>query len=165
MPLFKRTRADLRAFLLSQHVVHVGGGNTKSMLAVWHEWAIDDILREAWHAGVVLTGSSAGGICWFEQGLTDSIAGDLVTLRCLGFLPGSFCPHYDGEADRRPRYQRRVASGDILSGLAADDMAAVHYRDDAPFALVAGRPGASVYRVERGSDGAVETRLPTTVLE
>lgn len=119
VPLFRRTPADLHERLLAQDVIHVGGGNTRSMLAVWHAWAIDVSLRAAWERGVVLTGSSAGGMCWFEQGLTDSVAGDLVTMPCLGFLSGSFCPHYDGEKDRRPLYRRCVASGRILPGLAS----------------------------------------------
>ncbi len=129
------------------------------MLAVWHAWAIDVSLRAAWERGVVLTGSSAGGMCWFEQGLTDSVAGDLVTMPCLGFLSGSFCPHYDGEKDRRPLYRRCVASGRILPGLAADDAAAVHYRDAGVHAYLSGRPGARVYRVDRERDAAVETPL------
>jgi peptidase E len=98
--IFKRT-PDLRAFLLNQDVIYVGGGNTKSMLVVWRDWGLPELLREAWEKGIVLTGVSAGAICWFEQGVTDSWAGELRPFDCLGFLPGSCCPHYDGEGNRR----------------------------------------------------------------
>ena len=94
LTFFKRT-PELRSFLLNQDVIYVGGGNTKTLLAVWRDWGVTEILREAWEAGVVLTGVSAGAICWFEQGLTDSFSDELRPLDCLGFLPGSCCPHYD----------------------------------------------------------------------
>src|SRR5678810_1145979 len=94
VPLFART-PDLKTVLLEQDVIYVGGGNTKSMLAIWREWGIPDLLREAWNGGTVLCGVSAGAICWFAEGVTDSIPGELTALPCLGFLPGSCCPHYD----------------------------------------------------------------------
>ncbi len=110
LTFFKRT-PDLRSFLLDQDVIYVGGGNTKSLLAVWRDWGVAEILREAWQSGIVLTGVSAGAICWFEQGLTDSFSDGLRPLDCLGFLPGSCCPHYDGEAQRRPSYHRLLRRG------------------------------------------------------
>jgi len=121
LSLFKPPTADLRALVLSQHVVYVGGGNTRSMLALWREWGLDTILREAWQSGVVLAGLSAGSICWFEHGVTDSIPGALTPISCLGFLRGSNCPHYDGEAERRPAFRRLVATRAVGPGLAADD--------------------------------------------
>ena len=117
LPFFRRTPVDLRGYVLDFDVVHVGGGNTRSMLAVWREWGMDAILRDAAAQGVVLCGSSAGAICWFEEGVTDSLAGELTPMRCLGFLAGSACPHYDGEKERRPAYQRMVAAGTIVSRL------------------------------------------------
>ncbi len=126
IPLFERT-PDLRKTLLSQDAIFVGGGNTKSMLAVWREWGIDEILREAWEKGIVLSGTSAGAICWFEQGVTDSWEGKLMPLPCLGFLKGSCCPHYSGEKDRRPAYHRLLKSGKISPGIAIDDGVTVHY--------------------------------------
>lgn len=80
------------------------------MLAAWPEWELDQVLRDAWDAGIVLSGSSAGSICWFEEELTDSWADGLRPLTCLGLLPGSCCPHYDGEAERRPSYQSLIAA-------------------------------------------------------
>lgn len=151
---FKRTPADLRALVLAQHVIHVGGGNTRSMLAVWREWGFDRILREAYERGVVLCGSSAGSICWFQEGVTDAIAGELSGIRALGFLPGSHCPHYDGEKDRRPVYQRLVADGTLQPGYAADDGVALHFVDGALHAVLSARPAARAYRVERAGEQA-----------
>ena len=161
---FRRTPADLREFLAGFDIVHVGGGNTRSMLAVWRHWQFDDILREAWNRGTVLCGSSAGSICWFEYGLTDSIAGALTAMPCLGFLTGSNCPHYDGEPGRRPAYERSIAAGAIANGYACDDGAAAHFVGRELHATVAARAAANVYRVERLRDGAVHRTLEMTRL-
>ena len=161
---FRRTPEDLREHLFGFDVVHVGGGNTRSMLAVWKHWGFDAIVREAWERGIVLCGSSAGSICWFEQGVTDSVAGPLRPMPCLGLLPGSHCPHYDGEAERRPAYRRLVASGEIAGGIACDDGAAVHFTGREPLRAVASRPAARAYRLERIETEARETPLDTTVL-
>ncbi len=161
---FRRTPDDLRELVERFDVVHVGGGNTQSMLAVWRHWGFDAVLREAWERGAVLCGSSAGSICWFEHGLTDSYAGDLTAMACLGFLPGSNCPHYDGEKDRRPSYQRLVAAGEIPAGIACDDGAGLHYRGTELAAIVSSRPNARAYRVVRDGDRAIETPLDTRFL-
>ena len=123
------------------------------MLAVWREWGVPEILREAWDSGIVLTGVSAGAICWFEQGVTDSWAGELRPLDCLGFLPGSCCPHYDGEADRRPSYHRLLAGGAISAGVAIEDWTGVHYQETEVHRVVASKAGARAYslRVVNGS--------------
>lgn len=164
LPLFARTPRDLDDFVLSQDAVFVGGGNTRSLLAVWREWELDRILRAAWERGVVLGGASAGSICWFGQGVTDSIAGPLTALDCLGFLPGSNCPHYDSEAQRRPTYRKLVANGGILEGVAADDGAALYYVDGKLARVVSGRPRAKAYRLTRSGKRAVEKALPTHYL-
>jgi len=104
LPLFARTPRDLESLILDQDAIFVGGGNTRSMLAVWRDWGLDRYLRIAWEHGVVLGGGSAGSICWFDYGVTDSVAGPLTALPCLGFLPGSNCPHYDSERERRPKH-------------------------------------------------------------
>ena len=154
LPFFKRT-PDLRAFVLGQDVIYAGGGNTRSMLAVWREWGLPELLREAWESGVVLAGVSAGAICWFEQGLTDSWADRLRPLDCLGFLPGSCCPHYDGEADRRPSLHALLAAGEIGSGIAIEDWTAVHFTGTTIERVVSAKPGARAYSV-RVVDGRVE---------
>lgn len=171
LPLFKATPADVRALLLAQDVIYVGGGNTRSLLALWREWGLDQILREAWMAGVVLAGLSAGMICWFEQGVTDSVLGstgdeldNLSALTCLGFLPGSACPHYDGEVARRPVFQRLVVAGEIAAGYAADDRVGLHFVGRDLVHVVSSRPDAMAYRVERCGDSAVETPIVPTYL-
>jgi peptidase E len=157
---FRRTPADLRSFLLRQDVIYVGGGNTRSMLAVWREWGMPDILREAWESGTVLAGRSAGAICWFAQGVTDSVAEVLLPLDCLGFLPGSCCPHYDGEADRRPSYHQLLLDKKIISGIAIDDGVGVHFRGTAPYRVVTPRETASAYQVQVVEGTVQEGTIP-----
>jgi peptidase E len=161
---FRRTPADLRDYLFGFDVVQVGGGNTRSMLAVWRHWGFDAVIREAWERGIVLCGSSAGSICWFEEGLTDSVAGELISMDCLGFVAGSHCPHYDAEKERRPFYQRLVGNGSIRAGYACDDGAALHYVGDRLSTIVAATPAARAYRVEPFENGVRETVLDATVL-
>jgi len=163
LSFFKKT-PDLRDYLLNQDVIFVGGGNTKSMLAVWREWGVPEILREAWESGIVLTGVSAGAICWFEQGVTDSWAGELRSLDCLGFLPGSCCPHYDGEADRRPSYHRLLTAGEIASGVAIEDWTGVHYRETVVHRVVASKPGARAYSLRVVNGSVQELPLPVEYL-
>jgi dipeptidase E len=149
---------DLRGFTLQQDVIYVGGGNTANMLAIWRVHGFDRILREAWEADVVLCGVSAGLICWFEAGVTDSFGPQLEGLRDgLGFLPGSACPHYDGEERRRPVYQQLVAEG-FPPGIAADDLVGLHYVGTELAEVVSAREGSVAYRVDPGSETAIETR-------
>jgi dipeptidase E len=159
LELFGRPRRDLRDFLLAQDAIYVGGGNTANMLAVWRVHGVDEVLREAWERGVVLAGMSAGSICWFEAGVTDSFGDELAPMRCLGFLPGSNCPHYDSEAGRRPTYLRLVGSGELPAGLAADDGIGLHFAGAELAEAVSARPAAQAYRVERAESGAVETPI------
>jgi dipeptidase E len=161
LALFERTVADLRAFVLARDVVWVGGGNTLSLLAVWRAHGLDAVLREAWEAGIVLCGSSAGMNCWFEGSTTDSFTlAELGPLPDgLGFLPGSCCPHYDGEAQRRPLYRRFVAEGTLPPGYAADDDAALHFEGTEVAEVVTVTEGATAYRVEREGETALEARL------
>lgn len=158
LPLFDRT-PDLARWIGSQDVILVGGGNTKSMLAVWREWGLPQLLRRAWNAGTVLTGWSAGAICWFDEGVTDSCADRLEALPCLGFLPGSCCPHYSGEPDRRPSYHRLLAEGLIASGIAIDDGAAVHFRNDDASRVVCQSAAVGAYSVRRSNGSVTEAPL------
>lgn len=164
LPLFARTPRDLESFVMEHDAIYVGGGNTRSMLAVWRDWGLDGYLRKAWQHGIVLGGASAGSICWFEQGVTDSIAGPLTALDCLGLLPGSNCPHYDSEPLRRPTYRRLVGSGKIRDGYAADDGAALHYVDGTLQTAVASRPRAKAYRLTRNGRKSVEKPVATRLL-
>jgi dipeptidase E len=163
LPFFERT-PDLRSLVFDQDVIYVGGGNTKSMLAVWREWGFDKILREAWERGVVLAGISAGAICWFEQGVTDSFADELKVMDCMGFLKGSCCPHFDGEVDRRPSFEKMLREGRIGSGLALDDWAGVHFVGEEIHRVVVSRPEANAYRMSAASDSVKQEALEKTVL-
>ena len=152
-------RADLREFALAQDALYVGGGNTANMLAVWRLHGFDEVLREAWESGVVLAGWSAGMICWFEAGVTDSFGPQLEGLEDgLGFLSGSACPHYDGEERRRPVYTALVARG-FPAGYAADDDVALHFRGTELADVLSARHGATAYRVEDGVERPLEARL------
>jgi dipeptidase E len=151
--------AGLRELALAQDAIFVGGGSTANMLAIWRVHSFDEILREAWEAGVVLFGWSAGMICWFEAGVTDSFRPGLDGMRDgLGFLAGSACPHYDGEALRRPRYRELVEAG-FPEGVAADDGVGLHYVGTELRDVVTCRPGAAAYRVTRDGEHRLEARL------
>jgi dipeptidase E len=163
VPLFDRT-PNLRELLLAQDLIYVGGGNTKSMLAVWREWQLPTILRKAWNSGIILAGISAGAICWFESGVTDSWAGHLAPLPCLSWLPGACCPHYDSELERRPAVHKFVAKGLLPDTLALDDGAAAHFIGSKLKRVVCSRGKAGAYRVRRDGRTFVETRLAVTYL-
>lgn len=156
--LFGRV-VDLQHYISEQDVVLVSGGNTKSMLALWREWGLDVLLRRAWRDGTVLAGFSAGAICWFAEGLSDAWADRLVTVPGLGLLPGSCCPHYSNEPERRPAFQQMVARGEIGPGIAIDDGAAVHFRGIEIAAIVTARPEANAYAVVPANGAAGETPL------
>jgi peptidase E len=149
--------ADLRELILSQDAISVSGGNTANMLATWKVHGIDLLMREAWEEGIVLWGASAGMICWFEHGVTDSFGPQLEAMDCLGFLSGSACPHYDGESQRRPRY-RELVDGGLAGGIAADDGVAVHYVGTEVAEIVTCRPGTAAYRVNGDGEERLETR-------
>lgn len=164
LPLFQNTVADIPALLGAQDLIYVGGGNTRNMLTLWRLWGVDTAIRAAWENGAVLAGVSAGGLCWFENGITDSYAGDVRELPCLGWVPGSFCPHYNTEPGRPPALERLVAAGALPDGYAVEDDAAVHLRDGKLVAVVAQAPGKSAYAFRR-EDGAtkLERLVPTMV--
>ncbi len=165
--LFNREIQDLRSALLSQDLIFVGGGNTANMLAIWRVHGVDEILREAWHDGIVLCGVSAGAICWFESSVTDSFVRQLGPLQDgLSLLPGSFCPHYDGEERRRPVYRELVSSRVLPSGYAADDGVAVRFTDTQFAEAVTISEKAKAWRVEyREQDEFTETEVTARLLE
>jgi dipeptidase E len=141
-------------------VVYVHGGNTANALAIWRVHGIDRALREVWERGGVLGGWSAGAICWFEDSVTDSFGPRLRPLGDgLGFLTGSFCPHYDGEPERRPAYTRLVRERVLPAGYAVDDDAAFHFEGTELRELVSQRDGARGYRVTAEGEEPLEARL------
>ena len=149
----------LRELVLGQDAIYVSGGNTANALAIWRVHGFDALVREAWEQGIVLTGWSAGMICWFEAGVTDSFGPQLEGMRDgLGFVPGSACPHYDGEDLRRPVYRKLVDEG-FPAGYAADDGVGLHFVGTELAEVWTTREGATAYRVETGSETALEARL------
>lgn len=128
---FKRT-INLRPHILDQDIIYVGGGNTKSMLAVWRDWGLDTILKEAYNQGCVMSGVSAGAICWFEKGLTDSWADQLRMIPCMNFIPGSCAPHYDEEPERRPATKKLLEDGSIEFMYGIEGGSALHFKNEKP---------------------------------
>ena len=159
LSLFLPHTSDIRSFILDQHIIYVGGGNTKSLIALWKEWELDRILKEAWENGIILAGLSAGSICWFEQGVTDSIPGQLSALQCLGLLKGSNCPHYDSEPKRKIVYRQLLSQELISPGYAADDNVGLHFVGERLEKIVSSRPHAKAYRVEKLDETVTETVL------
>jgi|SRR5919204_326673 peptidase E len=151
LALFERTVDDLAGLIGAQDLVIVGGGNTANMLAIWRVHGVDRALRAAYAAGVTLSGWSAGCICWFEAGITDSFTPALGPLReGLGLLRGSACPHYDSEGRRRPVYTAAVKAG-LPAGIALEDAVIARYDDEGLVEIVSARPGGRAFAV--GVDG------------
>jgi peptidase E len=152
---------DVRGHLLAQDVIWVWGGSVAGLLALWRLHGLDAVMREAWEAGVVLTGVSAGSICWHVGGTTDSFGPELRAVTDgLGLLPYANGVHYDSEEQRRPLLHRLVADGTLPTAYATDDGAGLLYRGTELVEALAELPDAAAYRVERGADGAaVETRI------
>jgi peptidase E len=157
-------RIDPAVHLLSQDAIYIGGGSMRNMLAIWREHGVDEALRAAWDAGIVLAGVSAGAMCWFEGGISMS-GGAPEPVRGLALLPGSLSVHRDGEPQRLPAYLRAVKSGALPGGYAADDGAALVYRGRQLIECVASRRDAAVVRVDPAAAGLVQTSLPMRPLE
>ena len=158
--------ADPADLLLSQDVIFVGGGSVANLVAVWRVHGLDAVMRQAWESGVVLAGVSAGALCWFLSGTTDSFGPALRPFTAgLGFLPGSYCPHYSAEPTRRPAYEALVADGTLPAGIACDDGTAAHFADTELAGIVADKPGVRGYRVRPdGSGGCHEEPLAVSTL-
>jgi peptidase E len=134
------------------------------MLALWREWGLDEILHDAYEDGIVMAGWSAGVICWFAQGLTDSIPGSFTPLKGLGWLPGSCTPHYDYEPERRPVYQRLIAERGMQPGIAIGDGAALHFVGGFLDKVVSSRQNAKAYAVGMERGNVTETELSSLYL-
>ena len=143
---FTRT-IDLEEHILKQDAIFVGGGNTKSMLAVWKEWGLDLILKKAYEQGIVMSGVSAGAICWFEAGLTDSWASELKMMECMNFIPGSCAPHYDEEPERRPATKKFLEDQSISFMYGIEGGAALHFIDEQPDSTIRFKKNKNAYKV------------------
>ena len=154
---------DLRSVVLESDLIFVDGGNTANMLAIWRVHGVDELVREAWERGIVLAGSSAGGICWFEHGVTDSFGPQLGPMDCLGFLPGSFCPHWNDEEQRRPVYHALLKDG-WPAGYAADTGVGLHFVNGELEEAVACDEGSRAYRLELRDGEVIEEPIEARVL-
>jgi peptidase E len=153
----RQNRSWEEVFLSVDGIV-CSGGNTLNQQAIWKAQGIDVILRQAWDRGIVLGGASAGSLCWFEEGTTDSRPKELSTVQGLGFLKGSHSPHYDAEKDRRPTYHRLIGSGQMKPGYACDNDAGLYFEDNEVKRVVSNRAGAKCYYVSV-VDGKVHERV------
>jgi dipeptidase E len=145
--------------LLSMDAIVCSGGNTLNQQAIWKAQGIDTVLRAAWDQGIVLGGASAGSLCWFEEGTTDSRPKALSIVKCLGFLPGSHSPHYDAEAGRRPLYHKLIGTGEMKPGYACDNNAGLYFEGTTVKRVVSARDGAKVYHVSVVNGVVVEKVL------
>ena len=143
---------------LSMDGIVCSGGNTLNQQAIWKAQGIDAVLKQAWDRGIVLGGASAGSLCWFEEGTTDSRPKELSIVKCLGFLKGSHSPHYDAEPGRRPLYQKLIGSGEMKPGYACDNDAGIYFEDNEVKRVVHTRPAAKVYYVS-AAGGRVTERV------
>ena len=156
---FKRT-TDLEKLIKDQDIIFVGGGNTKSMLAVWREWGLDKILKKAYQNGTIMCGVSAGAICWFEKGVTDSWADKLNIMNCLGFIKGSCCPHYDEEPERKPSLSKFIENKDIQNCYAIEGACALHIKNEEVYSAISFRGKKTTFYVDYQSGKTVEKKLP-----
>jgi len=164
LTLFDNTTRDVEALLVLQDVIVVAGGNTRNMLLLWNAWGVDRAIRAAYDNGTVLAGQSAGGLCWFDSGITDSYPHQFREMDCLGWVPGSFCPHYDSERGRQPVLQKLIADGALPAGYAVEDDAAIHMRDGKLVKILAAKPGKHVYAVRAENGAMIREALASTLL-
>ena len=129
LDFFSRTE-DLEEKIFNQNIIFVGGGNTKSMLAVWRDWNLDEILKKAYQSGIIMSGVSAGAICWFQKGITDSFAKKLEVINCLSFIEGNACPHFDEEPEREPYVQKSIENGLINNCICIEGNSALHIQNE-----------------------------------
>jgi len=161
---FKRT-PRLNSIINKADVIYVGGGNTKSMLAVWREWKLDKLLLKAYNDGKILCGVSAGAICWFEQGITDSWASNLNIMDCLGFISGMACPHYQEEPERRPTVHEMLNNGKCKSGWAIDGGAAVHFNNGKYLRSIQFYSNSYVYHVTSNNGNIIEDQKEMYIIK
>ena len=163
LDFFKRT-PDLKKLILNQNIIFVGGGNTKSMLAVWKEWKLDRILKEAYRNGIVMSGVSAGAICWFQNGITDSWASELKIMPCLNFVRGTCCPHYDEEPEKKPFVKDLLDRKKVKKIYAVDGGVALHIKNEENFKSVVFRKTKSSYAVSLERKNLIEKSFRKVIL-
>ncbi len=160
---FKRT-LDFKSHINSQDIIFVGGGNTKSMLGVWKEWGIDKVLLDAYSNGVIMSGVSAGAICWFTNGITDSWNDELKVLPCLDFVNGTCCPHYDEEASRRPYIEKLINGNKLVNCISIEGGCALHIVNGEPFKSISFNHDKNTYNVYSSKGSIIHKTFPRTQL-
>jgi dipeptidase E len=165
LSVFALPTGSIRDFVLDHDAIYVCGGNTRNLLILWKAWGLDRIMRAAYDEGIVLAGHSAGGLCWFASGVTDSWPGRYEPLRCLGFLRGSFCPHYDSEPKRRPVYRALVKTQKLPGGWAADDNVALRFTNGVLTQIVSSRRKGRAHRLERRGGMVREEKVAPKFLD
>lgn len=156
--LFGRVEPGWQEQLLNQDIIYVGGGNTRSMLALWREWGVDKVLRQAYDKGIVLSGLSAGMLCWFAEGITDSVW-PLGVVQGLNLIEASGCPHFDTETERQDFYINSVADGSVLPGYALYDDTGALFIDGKFVKAVKTKPGKKAKFIDRDGVKVIETEL------
>ena len=163
LDFFKRT-PDLNELISTQDAIFVGGGNTKSMLAVWKEWRLDKLLKKASKQGTVMSGVSAGAICWFENGITDSWATDLKIMPCMNFIKGTCCPHYDEEPQRKPTVKKLILANKVKNIYAVDGGVALHIKNEKNFKSVVFRKDKNSYEASSKKGNIIEKSFRKVIL-
>ena len=155
---------DIEAFIMDKDIIHVGGGNTTLIIDTWKKFGVDKIMKKAWESGIILTGMSAGAICWFDDGITNPSPGVLTRLPCLGLLNGSFCPHYDDRAELKSAFHKLILEGVIEEGFGVEDGAAVHFAGNVPIRVITSRPGVTAYKVRKVRNKITDTPMKSIYL-
>ena len=163
LDFFKRT-PDLNELISTQDAIFVGGGNTKSMLAAWKEWRLDKLLKKAYKQGTVMSGVSAGAICWFENGITDSWAADLKIMPCMNFIKGTCCPHYDEEPQRKPAVKKLILANKVKNIFAVDGGVALHIKNEKNFKSIVFRKDKNSYEVSSKKGNIIEKSFRKVIL-
>lgn len=165
--LFHRDFDDLTDIVLGADVIHVSGGNTANMLDVWRRQGVDTLLHRALAGGAVLTGGSAGGLCWFEGGTTDSFGPTLQLLHeGLGMIKGSYCPHYDAEDQRRPLFHSALLDGSLEMGYASWNRVAIRFTPEGEVVeAVSSEEGGRALKVYARDGKIIEEDIPCRLLE
>ena len=159
--LFKNT-PNLESIVNESDIIYIGGGNTKSMLSVWREWGLHNILKVGYDNGIVMSGVSAGAICWFNQGITDSWADQLNIIDCLGFIEGNCCPHYDEESERRPSLIKFLEQQKLKDCYAIEGGCALHIKNDNVYSAVSFQGSKKSYLVDL-KDGEIRENICSTI--
>ena len=148
LSLFLGQTDKIQEFILDLDILFVGGGNTRNLLVLWKEWGLDLIIKKAYRRGTILSGLSAGSICWFEEGLTNSVPNQLNKLDCLGILQGSNCPHFDGQPERQSIYKEKIESGEMKGGIACDDGVGLHFINEKLERIVSSQENKHAFQYE-----------------